>query len=85
MRKRAIGLIMTTGLFVGAMALPASAAGACQNFGLEWGAFGQTGDAGAIISALASNGDPGPFPVEGGPGVMARIVIWEMDNLYCTD
>jgi hypothetical protein len=60
-------------------------AGSCKDFGHAWAEFGRSGEAGATVSALASNGDPGPFPVEGGPGVLARIIHFEMESVYPCD
>lgn len=60
-------------------------AGSCKDFGHAWAEFGQSGEAGDVVSFLASSGDPGPFPVEGGPGVLARIVHFEMDYVYPCD
>jgi hypothetical protein len=62
-----------------------AAAGSCKDFGHAWADFGRSGEAGSVVSSLASNGNPGPFPVDGGPGVLARIVHFEMEFVYPCD
>lgn len=78
-------LMMLAIFLVLALALVAATpaeAGACQNFGHAWAEFGATGDAGQVVSGQAVSGESGSFPVEDGPGVVARIIEWEFD-FYC--
>ncbi len=87
MRKKVMGLLVTVGLFVGAFAMPASAAGGCQTFGQGWGEWARSGDGpvvGSWMGEHASTGKNGGYPVEEGPGVIARVLHWEMDH-FCTD
>jgi hypothetical protein len=80
-RIMVLGLVLVLALLV---ATPAFA-GSCKDFGHAWAEFGQSGQAGAIVSSLASNGDADGFPVADGPGVLARIIHWEMEVAYPCD
>lgn len=84
MRKKALGVVVAAGLLVGVVAAPASAKG-CPTIGQAWSAWAKAGPSiadstGEWTGQTARSGTQIYYPVEDGPGVIARVI-----SFYCED